>query len=115
MITAQNITIAACFARYLNMDEVVGNSFEVRDGRFGEAVRPYCYREGKIHWAQKFATAKKIPLERCAFFSDSINDVPLLSLVGHAVTVNPDRALEERARREGWTVASFTTPDATAR
>ncbi|HOO72808.1 MAG TPA: HAD-IB family hydrolase [Spirochaetota bacterium] len=108
MLTAQNRVIASRFARDLGMDEVLGNAFTVNGGRFSDAVEPYCFREGKIYWAEKCAGSRNIPLENCAFFSDSHNDIPLLSLVGHPVAVNPDGPLEEKARQSGWTIMKFT-------
>ena len=108
MITAQNSTIAAYFSKHLGMDSVIGNSF-VRS-RFGflRAVKPYCFREGKIFWAEKYAREQGIPLSECAFYSDSINDAPLLERSGAPVVVNPDGLLEKKARREGWRIIRFS-------
>ena len=110
MLTAQNRVIASWFARDLGMDEVLGNAFTLKEGRFSDAVEPYCFREGKIYWAEKYAGSRNIPLKNCAFFSDSHNDIPLLSLVGHPVAVNPDGPLEEKARQSEWTIMKFTGP-----
>ena len=44
-----------------------------------------------------------------AAYSDSANDLPMLSLVGHAVAVNPDSALRREARRRNWEVRDFRT------
>ena len=61
-----------------------------------EAVRALAEREG-------------LDLSRCTAYSDSANDVPLLSAVGHAVAVNPDGPLREQARARGWDVRDFRT------
>ncbi len=48
-------------------------------------------------------------LKRCTAYSDSYNDVPMLSLVGTAVAVNPDADLRELAKNRGWDVRDFRT------
>lgn len=109
MITAQNSIIAGYFARHLEMSAVIGNSFFQEGGRFTRAIEPYAFREGKIFWAGDYAGRYNIAFSECAFYSDSINDVPLLEKVGAPVVVNPDRLLEEKARREGWKILRFVS------
>ncbi|MEA9984745.1 MULTISPECIES: HAD family hydrolase [Subtercola] len=45
-----------------------------------------------------------VDLADCWAYSDSSNDVPLLSAVGHPVAVNPDAGLEKLAAERGWPV-----------
>ena len=59
-----------------------------------EAVRALAEREG-------------LDLVRCAAYSDSANDVPMLSIVGRAVAVNPDGALRKHARAVGWEIHDY--------
>ena len=60
------------------------------------AVRALAAREG-------------LDLRRCTAYSDSVNDVPMLSVVGTAVAVNPDGALRDVARERGWQILDFRT------
>ena len=39
---------------------------------------------------------------RSYFYSDSHNDIPLLSIVSHPVATNPGKALASHAREQGW-------------
>ena len=55
------------------------------------------------------AIREGLNLRRCTAYSDSINDVPMLSLVGTAVAVNPDGKLRDVARERGWEVKDFRT------
>jgi phosphoserine phosphatase len=55
------------------------------------------------------ALKEGLDLSRCSAYSDSINDVPMLSAVGHAVAVNPDSALRRVARERGWEIRDFRT------
>ena len=61
-----------------------------------EAIRALADREG-------------LDLTRCSAYSDSVNDLPMLSLVGHPVAVNPDAQLRRHARANGWVIRDFRT------
>jgi 3-deoxy-D-manno-octulosonate 8-phosphate phosphatase KdsC-like HAD superfamily phosphatase len=61
------------------------------------------------------AAREGLDLRRCTAYSDSINDVPMLSTAGTAVAVNPDPALRELARRRGWEIRDFRTGRKAAR
>ncbi|MDT7680869.1 MAG: hypothetical protein QOG57_1179, partial [Pseudonocardiales bacterium] len=61
-----------------------------------EAVKALAEREG-------------LDLTRCTAYSDSSNDIPMLSAVGHAVAINPDTGLRQAAREHGWEVRDFRT------
>jgi phosphoserine phosphatase len=56
---------------------------------------------------RSLARERGYDLSRCAAYSDSANDIPMLSLVGSPCAVNPDGALRAHARAQGWTVRDF--------
>ena len=56
-----------------------------------------------------------LDLERCYAYSDSSNDIPMLSLVGHPCAVNPDGALHSHAKANGWRVRDYRTGRKAAR
>ena len=64
---------------------------------------------GKAHAVRALAAREGLNLKRCTAYSDSINDVPMLSLVGTAVAVNPDSDLRDVARQRGWEIRDFRT------
>ena len=68
----------------------------------GEAVKALAAREG-------------LDLERCSAYSDSFNDLPLLSLVGDPCAINPDARLRAHAREQGWRVRDYRTGRKAAR
>jgi HAD superfamily hydrolase (TIGR01490 family) len=97
--------LAEPLAEDLGIEHLLVSRLVVRHGRFtGEALRPLCYGEGKIHWARKFAGEHGVDLGASYFYTDSVTDVPMLELVGHPQVVNPDPLLRRLARRRGWTV-----------
>jgi hypothetical protein len=58
---------------------------------------------------RELAESRGVDLARSYAFSDSVNDLPLLELVGNPVAMNPDRRLRAEARRRGWQVLDFRT------
>jgi HAD superfamily hydrolase (TIGR01490 family) len=107
LLTAQNECIAAPFADHIGMDDMIANRFSDDGARFTTPVKPYSFGEGKIHHGRAYADRAGVPLDRCAFFGDSIYDAPFLGLVGHPHAVNPDAMLERLAFGKGWPVLRF--------
>ena len=83
-------------ARGRHLHRPAGRRTDARQGR-----RPPRWRRSP--------SAKGLDLSRCSAYSDSANDVPLLSLVGHPVAVNPDQKLRSHARANGWPVHDYRT------
>ena len=67
-------------------------------------------RTGKVErlraWLQEQGEADSV-LRQATFYTDSINDLPLLSVVRQPVVVDPDPRLESAALRKGWKVLRF--------
>jgi HAD superfamily hydrolase (TIGR01490 family) len=94
--------------RHLQIEHGLCTHLEVQDGRFtGRLIEPYCYGEGKIYWAERFARASGLRLEDSYFYTDSYTDMPMLERVGMPRPVNPDRRLEAEAHRRGWPITKF--------
>ena len=54
-------------------------------------------------------TGEALDLDACYAYSDSSNDLPMLSLVGHPCAVNPDSTLRAHAKANGWRVRDYRT------
>lgn len=92
----------------LGLEDAICQRYEIRDGRLtGEPLRPICFGPGKIEAAEAWARAHDVDLDRSAFFSDSITDVPMLERVGSPFAVHPDFRLARHARRRGWPVLDW--------
>ena len=97
-------------ARELGIQHVLCNHFETENGEFtGEIESPICFADGKRLHAQKLADKLDTSLERCFFYSDGFEDLPLLEAVGHPRPLNPDDSLSQVARRRGWLSRSFSS------
>jgi len=94
--------------QFLKIEHSFSNGPEIVDGILQKKFRePLCYKEGKVQVARQFAESQGVPLQDCRFYSDSVSDLPLLSLVGHPRVVNPDAKLEREAERRNWPILRF--------
>ena len=75
----------------------------------GRLVGDILHGMGKAHAVRTLAVREGLNLKRCSAYSDSHNDVPMLSLVGTPVAINPDADLRELAKNRGWEVRDFRT------
>jgi putative phosphoserine phosphatase/1-acylglycerol-3-phosphate O-acyltransferase len=99
-------------ASRLGIEHFLYTRLEVENGLFtGRVIEPICFEEGKIYWLQQFVEELNIDLARSWFYTDSITDRPLLDIVGHPVTVNPDPLLYREAVRRCWPVRFFQPPE----
>ncbi|RYE74025.1 MAG: HAD-IB family hydrolase, partial [Myxococcales bacterium] len=56
-----------------------------------------------------------LDLSRCSAYSDSFNDLPMLSMVGDPCAINPDSKLRAHAREVGWRIRDYRTGRKAAR
>ncbi len=110
LVTAAPVEIARVIARRLGLTGALGTIAEQQDGVYtGELVGEMLHGEGKAVAVTHLAESEGLDLSRCSAYSDSSNDLPMLSLVGHPCAINPDRRLRDHARREGWQVRDYRT------
>src|SRR6266508_4541723 len=97
-------------ADQLGIDGVVGTRAETVDGRYtGRLEGEMCHGPEKARRVAELAAERGLDLTRSYAYSDSINDLPLLELVGNPVAMNPDYRLRQMAQRRGWQVLDFRT------
>ena len=110
LVTATPYELAEIIAKRLGLTGALGTVAESVDGVFtGRLVGDILHGLGKAHAVRSLAVREGLNLKRCSAYSDSINDVPMLSLVGTAVAINPDAALRDVAREKGWEIKDFRT------
>ena len=82
--------------------------FEIQDNIFtGKVLGVPCFREGKLSKVKSWAESHHYDLRRATFFSDSLNDLPLLDEVGRPVIVDGDSELQAVARTNNWECISL--------
>ena len=106
MITSATRAQAAPFARELGMEHLCCTELETVDGRITGAFRP-CYGESKRDAAERFCERRSLGLNDAWFYTDGIEDLPLLQAVGRPVVVNPKTRLRRLAQERGWPSLDF--------
>ena len=111
LLTSSSNYLSAPIADVLQLDGFLANRFVVDAGVFtGEPVEPVCYGEGKVAHALGCAQKLNVELWECAFYTDSLSDLPMLEAVGRPVVVSPDPRLKRLARKRGWAVEDWGVP-----
>ena len=110
LVTATPVELAQTIAKRLGLTGALGTVAESEDGVFtGRLVGDILHGPGKAHAIRSIAVREGLNLKRCTAYSDSFNDVPMLSLVGTAVAINPDSDLRDVAKLRGWESYDFRT------
>ena len=108
LVTATPVELASVIARRLGLTGALGTVAEVRDGIYtGHLVGPPLHGLAKAEAVRAIAEREGLDLAQCSAYSDSSNDIPMLSIVGRPVAVNPDSTLLSHARSNDWQVRDF--------
>ncbi|GAT82248.1 hydrolase [Streptomyces sp. F-3] len=110
LVTAAPVEIAQVIARRLGLTGALGTVAESIDGVYtGRLVGEPLHGPAKAEAVRALAAAEGLDLSRCAAYSDSHNDIPMLSLVGHPYAINPDAKLRRHAREMDWRLRDYRT------
>jgi HAD superfamily hydrolase (TIGR01490 family) len=111
IITATNHFVTAPIARHLGVEHLIATDPEAVNGEFTGRVQGLpAFREGKVARLDQWLTergARWADVETSWFYSDSLNDLPLLEHVHQPVAVDPDPTLRAHAEAAGWPVISL--------
>ncbi|MGW1058912.1 HAD family hydrolase [Micromonospora rubida] len=110
LVSAAPVEIGRVIAARLGLTGAIGTVAEVVDGAYtGRLVGDLMHGPAKAEAVAQLAEVEGLDLSRCSAYSDSANDLPMLSTVGRAVAINPDGTLLRQARQQGWEVRDFRT------
>ena len=108
LVSATPVQIGQALAETLGFTGALGTVAEEEDGKFtGRLVGDILHGPGKKHAVAALAALQQLDLSKCTAYSDSVNDLPMLEMVGSPVAVNPDRALRKHAKAQGWAVRDY--------
>ena len=111
IVTATNRFVTAPIARHLGVPHLIATDPEENGGEFtGRVAGTPSFREGKITRLTQWLADQGKTWANVAeswFYSDSLNDLPLLARVLHPVAVDPDPTLRQHAEAHGWPVISL--------
>jgi HAD superfamily hydrolase (TIGR01490 family) len=116
LVTAAPVEVARLIARRLGLTGALGTVAAQRDGVYtGELVGDILHGPAKAVAVRSLALHEGLDLASCAAYSDSVNDLPMLELVGHPCAVNPDGKLRRHAEAAGWRIRDYRTGRKAAR
>ena len=111
LVTATNSFVTGPICRELHIDHLIATIAAQENGQFTGKPRGIpSFREGKITRVESWLESLGLwwsSFERSWFYSDSLNDLPLLSMVSDPVAVNPDDTLHAHAKAEGWMILNL--------
>lgn len=110
LVTAAPIEVATVTARRLGLSGALGSRAEHVDGIYtGRLVGDLLHGQAKADAVAALAAEHGHDLSRCHAYSDSVNDLPMLSLVGYPCAINPDARLKQHAVEHGWQIRDYRT------
>jgi HAD superfamily hydrolase (TIGR01490 family) len=111
IITATNSFVTAPIAREFGIEHLIATEPEHNGGEFtGRVAGVPSFKEGKITRLNQWLSARGWALDSfqdTTFYSDSLNDLPLLKIVQHPVAANPDDTLRAHAEKFGWPIVNL--------
>lgn len=111
IITATNSYVTRPIATAFGIEHLIGTDPEQVDGEFtGNVSGIPSFQDGKVKRLQAWLQDRGMKLEDFEaswFYSDSHNDLPLMSLVRQPVAVDPDDVLRVHAEQQGWPIISL--------
>jgi len=108
IITSTNRFIVEPICHSLGVTEILATDAQIVDGRYSGKVEGVpTYKEGKVVRLNAWLKEQGESLKGSWFYSDSINDLPLLLEVDHAVAVDPCPELQAVAEEKHWQIISL--------
>ncbi len=108
IISASAHFLVSAIAERLGVEEVLAIDLEEQHGCFSGRTRGVLtYRDGKVTRLNAWLEEQSESLEGSHFYSDSRNDLPLLTLVANPKAVNPDPTLRAHAEQAGWPILDW--------
>ena len=106
LASATNSVIVEPIAKRLGFKNIVSTEVEIIDEIYtGKVLGIPALSEGKLIKVKEWMLQNRIEsFDNTSFYSDSINDLPLLAAVSKPVAVNPDDMLREECRKRSWEI-----------
>jgi HAD superfamily hydrolase (TIGR01490 family) len=94
------------YFQFLKADHLIATELEFDENNLtsGRFAGPVAFEQGKKYLVEEYMNRMKYDPSHCAFYSDSVHDLPTMEMVGYPVAVHPDRALREIALNRDWDI-----------
>lgn len=108
LVTAAPQELGDVIAHELGLTGAIGTKVERKNGILtGKLVGKPIHGPEKRKALKALAKDRNLSLKRSYAYSDSQNDLPMLTAVGHPVAVNPDKILTRYAKAADWPIYDF--------
>lgn len=108
IITATNGFVTRPIAKRLGVEDILATDPEIISDRYtGSFTGLPCFQSGKITHLHEWLKTNQHSLDGAYFYSDSINDLPLLEQVDNPIAVDPDERLAKIANDRNWQILSL--------
>jgi HAD superfamily hydrolase (TIGR01490 family) len=108
LVTAAPQELGDVIAHELGLTGAIGTKVERKNGILtGKLVGKPIHGAEKRKALKTLAKDRNLSLKRSYAYSDSQNDLPMLTAVGHPVAVNPDKILTRYAKAADWPIYDF--------
>jgi len=108
IITSTNRFVVEPICNKLGVEHLIATELEQKNNRFtGRFSGVPSFKEGKVVRLNQWLEQSELNLHGSSFYSDSINDLPLLEIVDHPVAVDPCPQLKEAAQQRQWKIISL--------
>lgn len=110
IVSSSGEEVVRPIAKLLGVTSVIATRMRIEEGKYTGEIEYYAFGQAKADAIIEFAREHNIDLADSVAYSDSMTDVPMLSCVGRAYAVNPDKDLRRVAIEKGWKVLIFKQP-----
>jgi len=101
-------SVCQVVANHLEMDDVICTQIEIDDGRCtGRTAGKLCFGNEKVSRLKEYCEKNNSKISDAWYYGDSISDLPVLSIVGNPVCINPDRQLRKRSKEKKWLIFNW--------
>ena len=108
VITSTNRFIVEPICKSLGINEIIATDLQIIDGKYtGKVDGTPTFKEGKVERFNQWLKEQNTNNEGSYFYSDSINDMPMLLEVAYPIAVDPDPALRKEAESRLWEIISL--------
>lgn len=108
IITSTNRFVVEPICNKLGVNLLIATELEQQNSRYtGRVFGVPSFKEGKVTRLNQWLDQSEHNLVGSSFYSDSINDLPLLEIVDHPVAVDPCPQLKEVAQQRNWEIISL--------
>lgn len=105
ILSSSIVPLCREIAENLGVDDIICTALESDGGYYtGRTDGQLCYGKEKAVRLLEYCKKNNSDPENAWYYGDSFSDLPVLSIVGHPVCVNPERNLQKRATEKGWKI-----------